>query len=155
MNAMASVYAGVIATTSKFVMCQTAYGGKVEKIKSSRHPALVAFSSLNGGDVNIAHLEASAHASFALTSDGRIIAWGTLYEEVDSVPRVLPIMNVRIIRLSCGAKHVLALDSDGDILSWGCGLFGRLGHGNEVSITTPRVIKSMSQTIAEQEEMLS
>ncbi len=118
-----------------------------QKIQPHCSPALVTLSRVEPPGNIVVQVEATAQASFARTSEGEVFSWGTLYEEIVAVPRALQFSRARINRLSCGTKHVLALDADGNIYSWGCGLYGRLGHGNEVSVTKPRMISVVQNTI--------
>ncbi|GAB5361018.1 hypothetical protein AAMO2058_000678300 [Amorphochlora amoebiformis] len=46
-------------------------------------------------------------------------------------------------QVSCGSEYALALCFDGSVYSWGSGKGGRLGHGNTMSISTPKIIKSL------------
>ena len=43
-------------------------------------------------------------------------------------------------RVSCGQRHFAAITSDGKLYTWGYGAEGRLGHGGEVSLSTPRAV---------------
>ena len=84
--------------------------------------------------------------SFALTSTGRVLAWGynkegelgdgtTVNSDVP-VPVMLPPGTVvRVI--SAGATHTLALTSTGQVLAWGINVSGQLGDGTTTTSGTP------------------
>ena len=65
-----------------------------------------------------------------------------LFYTDELVPRqVLALKRHRIVSVSCGGAHTLALHESGTMYSWGVGLNGRLGHGNEAEVHTPKVIE--------------
>ena len=53
---------------------------------------------------------------------------------------------LRCIQIACGRKHILALLDGGCVASWGTGYFGQLGHGDDSSWDTPRMINSLEPT---------
>ncbi|MGO9908801.1 MAG: hypothetical protein ACLPY3_24260 [Solirubrobacteraceae bacterium] len=53
--------------------------------------------------------------SLALTSTGKVVAWGVDVPGPDSVPRDLP----PAIAIAAGSFHSLALTCQGTIVSWG------------------------------------
>jgi len=58
-----------------------------------------------------------------------------------SIPAQLPKFSAKlIVEVSAFNQHVLALTEDGKVYSWGNGSDGRLGHGNSVVLTSPRLI---------------
>lgn len=78
--------------------------------------------------------------SLALTSDGRVLAWGDnsvgqLGLGTASVTRSLTPQwadlppGTRVIAISAGGNDSLALTSDGRVLAWGDNRFGQLGNG--------------------------
>jgi hypothetical protein len=48
-------------------------------------------------------------------------------------------------RLSCGPFHAAAISDDGCLYTWGDGLFGKLGHGDQTSCSSPRQVAALSE----------
>jgi len=62
------------------------------------------------------------------------------------VPALSPIeimYPLKCLHISCGRKHILALLDGGYTCSWGTGYFGQLGHGDDSSWDTPRMIQTL------------
>jgi uncharacterized repeat protein (TIGR01451 family) len=84
--------------------------------------------------------------SLALTSDGRVLAWGwNFYGEVGDgttttrstpVPVSLP-AGTTATAVSAGGYHSLALTSDGRVFGWGWSINGQVGDGGTTNRTTP------------------
>ncbi|KAH9598676.1 Regulator of chromosome condensation [Trypanosoma melophagium] len=118
----------------------------------------------------------SNYSVLALTASGSIYGWGyigLLGEErsirsqvsSDSIQTVLngreartividPIKvkildNKSIVSLRVGPWHAVAISSDGKAYSWGIGKNGRLGHGNEDNIATPKLITTFGSKVVE------
>ncbi|CAM9226138.1 unnamed protein product, partial [Discosporangium mesarthrocarpum] len=47
---------------------------------------------------------------------------------------------VRIRGVSCGSTHTAAVSWDGRAWTWGSGLGGRLGHGDQAPVGSPRQV---------------
>ena len=43
-------------------------------------------------------------------------------------------------QVACGGFHTVAVTPNGDLCTWGCGARGRLGHGDEVDVNTPKQV---------------
>jgi alpha-tubulin suppressor-like RCC1 family protein len=43
--------------------------------------------------------------------------------------------------ISCGASHSLALTDNGQVFSWGSGGYGRLGHGDNKDVLSPKSLR--------------
>ena len=50
---------------------------------------------------------------------------------------------VRVVVVSASANHALFVTACGAALSSGVGAFGRLGHGNEANVTTPKRLRAL------------
>ncbi|KAK8062156.1 hypothetical protein PG997_014253 [Apiospora hydei] len=89
-------------------------------------------------DAKITAVAACDSASFVLTDDGYVYAWGT-FRGTDGVigftdniriqptPALIPEVR-NITRLAAGANHVLAMDKDGKVFTWGAGGQFQLGR---------------------------
>ena len=118
----------------------------------------------------IVQLVAGWEHSIALTDNGAVYGWGSGYKdnrrgvvppvlglgdnEGRNVPERLKSLDfansadekertTRIVRLACGWDHCLALDNKGLVRSWGSGQNGKLGRGNEESVSAPSVIVAL------------
>ena len=50
----------------------------------------------------------------------------------------------RVVDVACGVYHTLALTADANVYSWGWGNDGRLGHGEEYYVLSPRKIEALA-----------
>jgi alpha-tubulin suppressor-like RCC1 family protein len=84
--------------------------------------------------------------SLALTSDGRVFAWGNNYEEQlgdgSNANSYLPVLvdlpaGTRVTAIAAGYWHGLALTSGGRVLAWGDNGNGELGDGTTVNRSVP------------------
>ena len=118
----------------------------------------------------VVQLVAGWEHSIALTENGSVYGWGSGYKdnrrgvvppvlglgdnEGRNVPERLKSLDftnsadekertTRIVRLACGWDHCLALDNKGLVRSWGSGQNGKLGRGNEESVSAPSVIVAL------------
>mmetsp|Transcript_35085 Transcript_35085/g.91983 ORF Transcript_35085/g.91983 Transcript_35085/m.91983 type:complete len:285 (+) Transcript_35085:329-1183(+) len=65
-------------------------------------------------------------------------------QQVVAVPTVVPgLAAVRVSSVAADDNHTLVLSEDGAIYSFGWGDAGRLGHGDEENLRTPRVIEGL------------
>jgi alpha-tubulin suppressor-like RCC1 family protein len=90
----------------------------------------------------------SSHAVFALTSSGRILAWGcaqqgrlgvdnlTCMGEESPDSSIIEGLGF-VLQVASASEHSLALNSEGAVFSWGSSVAGRLGIGTERSSTLP------------------
>lgn len=89
-------------------------------------------------------IQCGAQLTVVLTRDGKVLLCGTLNGSV--FPTLTPIeiaLPVKCVQIACGRKHVLALMERGIVLSWGVGYFGQLGHGDDCSWETPKIIAAL------------
>ena len=90
----------------------------------------------------------SAH-SLALTSDGKVFAWGynflgqlgdstTTYRTTPVAVNMSGVLSGKTVSsITAGSSHSLALTSDGMVFGWGYNISGQLGDGTTTQRTTP------------------
>lgn len=104
--------------------------------------------------VTVTKVEAAAQASsFAITSDGKLLAWGnnnqgqlgdgTHTDRHTPVSVDLSILNPgeKIIDVASGQDHTVAVTSEGRGLAWGNNFWGNLGDGTTTNTDTPVLIE--------------
>ncbi|XP_037077204.1 E3 ubiquitin-protein ligase HERC2-like [Pollicipes pollicipes] len=91
--------------------------------------------------------------ALALTADGKVFSWG---EGDDGKlghgsrqscfkPRQVEALRSRRIRdVSAGSSHSAAITSCGQLYTWGLGEYGRLGHGDNVTHLTPKLVEALA-----------
>jgi len=94
--------------------------------------------------------------TLALTLDGKVFSWGNnkygclgfinFEEEFNDYPKMVDFINDSekssdIKSIGAGMYYSVAICKEKHIYTWGCGNNGRLGHGNEHSLNTPRIIR--------------
>ncbi|MEW2626397.1 hypothetical protein, partial [Streptomyces sp. NPDC048106] len=103
------------------------------------------YTDLPAGTTVTAIAAGSEH-SLALTSDGRVLAWGSNYYgqlgDGTTTDRHTPVevhlpAGTTVTAISAGYHHNLALTSDGRILAWGSNDRGQLGDGTTTNSSTP------------------
>ncbi|KAK8116484.1 GDP/GTP exchange factor [Apiospora kogelbergensis] len=115
----------------------THWEGGTRDIDDEDTPGEVNLSALHP-DAKITAVAACDSASFVLTDDGYVYAWGTFRGtdgiigftdniRVQPTPALIPEVR-NITRLAAGANHVLALDKDGKVFTWGAGGQFQLGR---------------------------
>lgn len=53
---------------------------------------------------------------------------------------ILALKSKRIRDVACGSAHSAAISSSGELFTWGLGDYGRLGHGDLVTQTKPKMV---------------
>ena len=108
-------------------------------------PVAVDTSGALSGRTVTAIAEGSQH-TVALTSDGKLFAWGNGYlgngTTNDSTTPVAVDMSgalsgKTVIAIASGSSHTLVLTSDGKVFAWGENSSGQLGNGTTNDSTTP------------------
>lgn len=57
------------------------------------------------------------------------------------MPKIIEtLLAKRVFYIACGSAHSAAITSDGELYTWGQGQYGRLGHGDEISQHTPKLV---------------
>lgn len=70
--------------------------------------------------------------------DGKLGHGDTL--TLDSPKLIDTLLAKRVSYIACGSSHSAAITSDGELYTWGQGQYGRLGHSDEVSQHTPKLV---------------
>jgi alpha-tubulin suppressor-like RCC1 family protein len=107
--------------------------------------------------VKVTTVRAGGVFALALTSTGKIYAWGynaagelgngTTKTRLKPVPVTLP-KGVTVKAISAGDENGLALTSTGRVLSWGAGSLGQLGDGSTKARLVPGYVKLPAHTTA-------
>ncbi len=71
--------------------------------------------------------------------------------QTDSLSTI-PVLNqtlalTLIIQVAAGETHSAALDSAGTVWTWGDGSYGRLGHGDDITLLHPKRIASLPKCV--------
>lgn len=94
---------------------------------------------------------ASSKHCLAIDSNHRVFVWGKNdnYQlglgdkENRYIPTLLSLFDQKAIKVAVGRDHSLILIQSGLVYSFGNGSQGRLGHSNEKSVKTPKLISSI------------
>jgi uncharacterized repeat protein (TIGR02543 family) len=118
---------------------------------SRNTPRLINVPNLQSGE-SMAHISAGSSHSLAVTTQGRVYAWGAngLGQLGDGTynDRLTPtLINVpslqsgeTIAQVTAGYYHTLAVTTQGRVYAWGSNGSGRLGDGTTTSRNTPTLI---------------
>mmetsp|Transcript_19528 Transcript_19528/g.21180 ORF Transcript_19528/g.21180 Transcript_19528/m.21180 type:complete len:410 (+) Transcript_19528:44-1273(+) len=81
---------------------------------------------------------------FGLNEDGQ--CGGSVKKDREvGLPQIIKFATrVQIIGISAGSRHSLALSAEGHVYSWGWGLAGQLGHGDNINLSHPLRIPSLT-----------
>lgn len=102
--------------------------------RNSRTPVRVALPR----GMKVSAVRAGCDFSLALTSTGRVLAWGDGEDgdlgDGSTTQRLRPVLvklpaGVKVKAISVGDNTALALTTNGDVLAWGEGTDGQLGNG--------------------------
>jgi len=102
------------------------------------------------GHTKIASIAAGYLTGYAVTSTGRLLAWGynvtgelgdgTTTTRLTPVPVRLP-HGVTVVSATAGMGHALALTAGGRVLAWGSNMFGQLGNGSTTDRHVPVLVQ--------------
>ena len=99
-------------------------------------------------NVRIASAAAGNYHSLALTEGGSVLTWGMFYgKDVNPTPMFVngALEPVRVSCISAGGDEwaSCAVCSEGKLYTWGSGYGGRLGHGTEINIESPKRVEEL------------
>lgn len=144
-----SVETSVALTTTGRVYAWGDNGfGQVGDGTTTMRPRPVVASKLHG--VKVTALRESGHWTLALTSTGKVLAWGeNLAGELGdgtTKDRLAPVRpriprGVTITAISAGYNHAVALTKSGRVLAWGDNVAGQLGDGTKKDHHAPVYVK--------------
>jgi hypothetical protein len=100
---------------------------------------------------NITNVCCGGRHSLALTSNGKVYAWGSnefgqIGNECDNeyqltLIKIEKFEEKTVVAISCGVYHSLTLTENGRVYSWGDNKFKQLGFGNIIASNVPKLIK--------------
>nr|CCA13968.1 conserved hypothetical protein [Albugo laibachii Nc14] len=93
-------------------------------------------------DCVITSVGVSTYSAFAASDEGALIAFGGLSDTLFSI-----VDNVRVKKVSCGVMHAGIVCMKGHVYTWGSGDGGRLGHGNNISHSKPKIVEELRNDI--------
>ena len=102
----------------------------------------------------ITQVAAGDEHTVLLTSEGAVLTFGKnengrtghgTTEGNQTTPRIVGgcLEGKRVVYVAAGDAHTACIDEDGDLYTWGKGKYGRLGHGNERNLSSPKLVEVM------------
>lgn len=92
-------------------------------------------------EIKITQIAAGDSISAALSTDGKVYAWGTFRDSrgvlgydakgtmIQEKPTLIDgLAKEKIVQIAAGANHLMAINEKGELFSWGCGEQGQLGR---------------------------
>ncbi|RHY31313.1 hypothetical protein DYB32_003603 [Aphanomyces invadans] len=76
-----------------------------------------------------------------------IVLWLSRHFENASLSRL---HNKQIKQVTCGSYHTAAVTVSGELYTWGGGMYGKLGHGNEIGHSVPYLVETLSNLKVDQ-----
>jgi alpha-tubulin suppressor-like RCC1 family protein len=93
---------------------------------------------------SVADIQCGAQFTVVLQKSGTIGFCGALNGNIFPILNPIDIpLPVRCLSVACGRKHVLLLMERNVVMSFGTGYFGQLGHNNDSSWDSPRVVQAL------------
>ncbi|MFM2166724.1 MAG: hypothetical protein RIS79_1095 [Verrucomicrobiota bacterium] len=150
--------AAFLATTAVMHAAAAPYGwgynssGMLGDGSNTNRPSAVATDVsgvLSGKTITAIVSSATAAHTLALTSDGKVYAWGentegqlgdnstTSYPYPVAVDMTGALLGKTVVALAAGYQHSLALTSDGGLYAWGSNFAGELGTGSTSDSLVP------------------
>lgn len=140
----------IFALFGKMIVCfGSNYFGQLGCGGASRRDAHtpITFGESEDGKLDsesVIDVSCGSHFTVVLEKKGTLQWCGTLNGIVR--PFLVPVeisYALKCTQVSCGRQHILSLMEGGFVLSWGVNYFGQLGHGNDNSWDTPKLIQGL------------
>ncbi|XP_020278361.1 probable E3 ubiquitin-protein ligase HERC4 isoform X2 [Pseudomyrmex gracilis] len=129
--------------------------GISEDISVERKPTII--SSLAA--VPIAFIACGGYHTIVISKSGSVFAWGrNVFGQLglnDTKQRNLPcklrtLKNAKVCYAACGEEFTVFLTLDGGVFTCGAGMYGQLGHGNNMNEILPRqIMELMGSTVTQ------
>ncbi|KAG8176599.1 hypothetical protein JTE90_026848 [Oedothorax gibbosus] len=143
----------IISHDGKVYACGEGTNGRLGLGHSNNVSVPRQLNSLSHFVIRKVAVHSGGRHALALTIDGKVFSWGEgddgklghgnkiSYER----PRlVLGLKSKRIRDIACGSAHSAAISSSGELYTWGLGDYGRLGHGDLVTQTKPKMVMAFA-----------
>ena len=99
-------------------------------------------------------MAAGRNHTIVLTSEGSAHTFGSnkygrtghgIIEGKQTTPRKVEgcLEGKTVVNIAAGLCHTACIDEDGETYTWGKGEYGRLGHGDEVDRSSPKVVNGL------------
>lgn len=83
--------------------------------------------------------------AFGLNADGQCGAQKPEDSNCVLVPKPVHFPSkISVLVVSAGSRHTLAISENGDMYSWGWGHLGQLGHGDTISVHSPKLVQALA-----------
>lgn len=109
---------------------------------------------------HITQVALGVHHIAAISSTGRVYTWGdnTLTGHggenntfLQYTPKLLEELRTEhVTTVSANKDHTACTTNHGDVFTWGKGKYGKLGHGSEITLSTPKRVDALSNVNAKQ-----
>eukprot|EP00531_Pseudo-nitzschia_arenysensis_P014444 CAMPEP_0116127674 /NCGR_PEP_ID=MMETSP0329-20121206/6962_1 /TAXON_ID=697910 /ORGANISM="Pseudo-nitzschia arenysensis, Strain B593" /LENGTH=626 /DNA_ID=CAMNT_0003621781 /DNA_START=253 /DNA_END=2133 /DNA_ORIENTATION=- len=102
--------------------------------------------------VGVRQIACGSGHTVVLSTEGEVYTWGRGDDgrlgHGDNgwkyVPRITRSLAGQVVtQVTCGSYHTAAVTGNGDLYTWGGGMYGKLGHGNEVGHSTPKRVEDL------------
>ncbi|KAJ8028688.1 E3 ubiquitin-protein ligase HERC2 [Holothuria leucospilota] len=142
----------VVTADGKVYACGEGTNGRLGLGSSANVCVPRQLTSLSQVHVKKIAVHSGGRHAMALTSDGRVYAWGEgddgklgHFSRMNcDKPRLVEALKTKRIRdIACGSSHSAAVTCTGELYTWGLGEYGRLGHGDNHTQLRPKQVKAL------------
>lgn len=102
--------------------------------------------------IGVRQIACGSGHTVVLSAEGEVYTWGRGDDgrlgHGDNgwkyVPRITRSLAGQVVtQVTCGSYHTAAVTGNGDLYTWGGGMYGKLGHGNELGHSTPKRVDAL------------